>query len=96
MKAKKKGRVGSSFDAFLMAEGRSEETQALAIKRRLAWQTEEAMRKGEVTKTEMARRMNTSRSQLDHLLDLENHAISLETLARAAHAVGRRLKLELV
>ena len=95
-KLKKKGRVGSRFDAFLKAEGRYEETQALAIKRVLAWQIEEAMKKGQVTKAEMARRMNTSRSQLDRLLDPENHAVSLETLARAAHAVGRNLKLELI
>jgi predicted XRE-type DNA-binding protein len=96
MKAKKKGRVGSSFDAFLRAEGRYEDTQAVAIKRVLGWQIEEAMKKGDVTKAEMARRMNSSRSQLDRLLDPENQAVSLETLARAAHAVGRNLKLDLV
>jgi antitoxin HicB len=96
MKAKKKGRVGSSFDAFLKAEGRYEDAQAVAIKRVLAWQIEDAMKKGDVTKAEMARRMNTSRSQLDRLLDPENQAVSLDTLARAAHAVGRNLKLDLV
>lgn len=96
MKAKKKGRVGSSFDAFLKAEGRYEDAQGLAIKRVLAWQIEDAMKKGDVTKAEMARRMNTSRSQLDRLLDPENQAVSLDTLARAAHAVGRNLKLDLV
>jgi plasmid maintenance system antidote protein VapI len=62
----------------------------------LAWQIEEAMQKGDVSKAEMARCMNTSRSHLDRLLDPENHAVSLEMLARAAHAVGRSLKLELV
>lgn len=93
---KTKGRVGSTFDSFLKAEGCYAETQAIAIKRVLAWQIEDAMRKGDVSKAEMARRMNTSRSQLDRLLDPENHAVSLETLARAAHAVGRNLKLELV
>ena len=95
-KKKTKARVGSSFDSFLKSEERYEETQAIAIKRVLAWQIEKAMEDGEVSKTEMARRMNTSRSQLDRLLDPENHAVSLETLARAAHAVGRSLKLELV
>ena len=95
-KKKAKGRVGSSFDAFLKSEGRYEETQAIAIKRVLAWQIEEAMRKGDVSKAEMARRMSTSRSQLERLLDPENHAVSLETLARAAHAVGRSLRLDLV
>ena len=99
MKAKKKtakGRVGSGFDGFLKSEGRYEETQAIAIKRVLAWQIAEAMEDGDVSKAEMARRMETSRSQLDRLLDPENHAVSVETLARAAHAVGRSLKLELV
>ncbi len=79
-----------------LSEGRYEDTQAVAIKRVLAWQIEQAMKKGDVTKAEMARRMHTSRSQLDRLLDPENHAVSLETLARAAHAVGCSLKLELV
>ena len=96
MKAKKKGRVGSSFEAFLKAEGRYEDTRAVAIKRVLAWQIADAMKKGDVTKAEMARRMNTSRSQLDRLLDPENQAVSLDTLARAAHAVGRNLKPDLV
>lgn len=95
-KKKTKGRIGSSFDAFLKSGGRYEETQAIAIKRVLAWQIEEAMKKGDVSKAELARRMNTSRSQLDRLLDPENQAVSLDTLARAAHAVGRILKLELV
>jgi len=95
-KKKAKGRVGSSFDAFLKDEGQYEEAQAIAIKRVLAWQIEEAMKDGAISKTEMARRMNTSRSQLDRLLDPENHSVSLETLARAAHAVGRNLKFELV
>ncbi len=93
---KAKGRVGSSFGAFLKTEGRYEDTQALAIKRVLAWQIEEAMKAGDVSKTEMARRMNTSRSQLDRLLDPENDSVSLETLTRAAHAVGRSLKFELI
>lgn len=93
---KKRGRIGSSFDAFLKQQGQYEDTQAAAIKRVLAWQIEQAMEKEAVSKTEMARRMNTSRSQLDRLLDPENHAVSLETLTRAAHAVGRTLKLELV
>ena len=86
----------SSFDAFLKAEGRYGDAQTFAIKRVLAWQIEDAMKKGDVTKAEMARRMNTSRSQLDRLLDPENQAVSLDTLARAAHAVGRNLKLDLV
>ena len=95
MAAGKKGRIGSSFASFLKAEGRYEQSQAVAIKRVLAWQIEQEMEKQAVSKAEMARRMNTSRSQLDRLLDPENGAVNLETLARAAQAVGRHLKLEL-
>lgn len=96
MTSKKKGRIGSSFDAVLKAGGRYDETQAIAIKRVLAWQIEQAMEEEAVSKSEMARRMHTSRSQLDRLLDPENHTVSLETLMRAAHAIGRKLKLEFV
>lgn len=95
MTRKAKGRIGSSFDAFLKEEGRFEATQAVAIKRVLAWQIEQEMKSQAITKKEMAQRMHTSRSQLDRLLDPENDAVSLETLARAAHAIGRNLKLEL-
>jgi antitoxin HicB len=95
MKKAKKGRIGSGFDAFLKEEGAYEATQAVAIKRVLAWQIAQEMESQDITKKAMAERMQTSRSQLDRLLDPENDAVSLETLARAAHAVGRTLKLEL-
>ncbi len=95
MKKAKKGKVGSSFASFLKEEGAYEATQAVAIKRVLAWQIAQEMESQDITKKAMAERMQTSRSQLDRLLDPENHAVSLETLARAAHAVGRTLKLEL-
>jgi hypothetical protein len=93
--ARKAGGVGSSFDDFLKEEGVYEETQAAAIKRVLAWQLAEEMKRLFLTKAEMARRMATSRSQLDRLLDPDNDDVKLGTLARAAEAVGRRLKLEL-
>ena len=92
----KKGRVGSTFDGFLKDEGTYEATQAVAIKRVLAWQIEKAMKKQGLTKAEMARRMDTSRSQLDRLLDPRLDSVTLETLARAARAIGRQVKLELV
>jgi predicted XRE-type DNA-binding protein len=95
MAARKKGRIGSSFDAFLKEEKRYEQSHAVAIKRVLAWQIEREMEKQAVSKAEMARRMKTSRSQLDRLLDPNNDAVSLETLVRGARAVGRHLKLEL-
>jgi antitoxin HicB len=91
-----KAKIGSSFDSFLKEVGRYELTPAVAIKRVLAWQIAEAMRSVLLSKIEMAKKMHTSRSQLERLLDPENDAVSLEILARAAHAVGRKLKLELL
>ncbi len=93
---KKKGRIGGTFDDFLKDDGLQEEVHAAAIKRVIAWQLEEAMKTRGMTKAAMARLMNTSRSQLDRLLDPDNRAVELQTLARAAHAVGRELKVELV
>jgi len=91
----KKAGIGSAFDDFLKDEGTYEATQGLAIKRVLAWQIEEAMKKRRLTKAEMARRMETSRSQLDRLLDPDSASVTLETLTRAARAIGRQVKLEL-
>ena len=96
MSSKKKGRIGSSFEGFLKAEGVYEETSALAIKRVLAWQLESAMEKERLTKNEMAKRMHTSRSQLDRILDPNNDKIQLDTVFKAARALGREVKLEIV
>ncbi len=54
------------------------------------------MRENHLTKTALARRMRTSRAQLDRLLDPGNESVTLGTLARAAYAVGRKLRMELV
>jgi DNA-binding Xre family transcriptional regulator len=93
---KKKGRVGSSFDDFLKEEGIYEEVTARAIKRVIARQLDELMREQRLTKSELARRMDTSRAQLDRLLDPNNESVTLGTLTRAAQAVGRHLRMELV
>ena len=87
---------GSTFDSFLEEEGILGEVEAAAIKRVIAWQLAEAMKAGKISKKAMAERMGTSRSQLDRLLDPENSAVHLETVARAAHAVGKRLRMEMV
>ena len=93
---KKKGRIGGSFDAFLKEEGLYEEVTARAIKRVIARQLDAIMREDHLTKTMLAKRMQTSRAQLDRLLDPDNESVTLGTLARAAHAVGRNLRMELV
>lgn len=87
---------GSSFDGLLEEDGILEEVEAVAIKRVIAWQLAQAMKAGNLTKKTLAERLGTSRSQLDRLLDPENSAVHLQTMARAARAVGKRLRVEMV
>jgi antitoxin HicB len=87
---------GSSFEDFLKEEGILEASTTTAVKRVLAWQIEQAMRTQHITKSAMAARMHTSRSQLERLLDPEKTGVSLETIQRAAAVVGRELRVELV
>ena len=93
---KRNKHIGSSLDDFLKEEGVLEETRTVALKEALAWQVQQAMEKENITKVEMARRMNTSRTALDRLLDPGNASVTLQTLARAARAIGRDLRIELV
>lgn len=88
--------TGASFDSWLEEEGIYEEVTSVAIKRVLARQISDAMREQSLSKSAMALRMATSRSSLDRLLDPQNDAVSLQTLTKAAQAVGRTLRLELV
>ncbi len=90
-----KKNIGSNFDDFLKEEGLLEEAMAVAIKRYIAFQLTEKMSAEHLSKAEMARRMETSRSALDRLLDPENPSVTLQTLQSAAHALGGRLKIEL-
>jgi antitoxin HicB len=87
---------GSSFEDFLEEEGILDASNAAAVKKVLAWQIEQAMRTQHITKSAMAARMHTSRSQLERLLDPEKTGVSLETMQRAAAVVGRELRIELV
>jgi len=87
---------GSTFDSFLEEEGILDEVETAAIKRVIACQLAEAMKAGKISKKTMAVRMGTSRSQLDRLLDPENSSVHLQTIARAARAVGKRLRMEMV
>lgn len=89
-------RIGSSFDSFLDEVGIRDEVERIAQKRVLAWRLQQEMEQQGVSKSEMAKRMDTSRSQVDRLLDPENDRVQLDTLIKAAHAVGRELRLEVV
>lgn len=87
--------IGSGFDEFLAEEGLLEQTEAVAIKRVLAYQVEQLMNEQNLSKTEMSRRMKTSRAALDRLLDPANQSVTLQTLDRAARALGKRLQISL-
>ena len=97
MKKKPKGHIdrSESFDEFLAKDGLLAETESTALKEVIADQIKVAMKAEGLTKTAMATRMKTSRRQLDRLLDPDNPSVTLETLRRAASAVGRNLRVEL-
>lgn len=90
-----KGYPGQYFEDFLKEQGDFEDTTERAVKRVLAFQLSEEMKKQGISKVEMARRLCTSRSQLSRVLDPENDRVSIGVLVRAANIVGRKLRLEL-
>lgn len=89
-------RDGTPLEAFLKEEGIYEEVEAAALKRVMSLKLADLMRRKQVKKTALARRMRTSRAALDRLLDPANTSVTLTTLTRAATALGRRVKIDLV
>jgi antitoxin HicB len=87
--------TGSTFDEFLKDEGIFDEVQARALKRAITEQLEESMQAAKLTKLEMARKMATSRSQLDRVLDPGNVSVQLDTLIKAARAVGKEVEIKI-
>jgi predicted XRE-type DNA-binding protein len=87
--------LGSDFDDFLQDEGLLAEAEATAIKRVLAFQIEKEMEERQLTKSALAKLMNTSRSSLDRLLDPDNPSVTLVTMESAAIALGKKLKIQL-
>ena len=83
--------LGSSFEDFLKEQGIHEEATSHALKRVIAWQLAEAMKAKKISKSEMARRMNTSRTQVERFLDPENDSVQLDTIQKAAAILGKRL-----
>lgn len=88
--------VGGSLEDFLDELGERDEVYGEAIKRVLAWEIEEARKTQSITKSEMASKMGTSRTQVERVLDPRNVAVSLDTLERAARSVGKKLVISLV
>ena len=89
-----KKNVGGRFDDFLQEEAILEDATAVALKRVIAWQIAEEMRAQQITKTELARRMHTSRAALNRLLDETDPSLTLTTLASAAAALGRKVTIQ--
>jgi antitoxin HicB len=91
-----KRHIGGDFDDFLRDERLLDDAEATAAKRLIAFQIALEMERAHLTKSEMAQRMKTSRPALDRLLDPKNRSVTLSTLERAASAVGKKLRVELV
>jgi DNA-binding Xre family transcriptional regulator len=89
-----KKHIGSSFDDFLQEEAMLEDATAVALKRVIAWQIAEEMKVQQITKTELAKRMHTSRAALNRLLDETDPSLTLTTLASAAAALGRKVNIQ--
>lgn len=92
---KKNEYIGSDFDDFLQEEGLLAEAEATAVKRVIAYQIEKEMAERRISKSALARVMQTSRSSLDRLLDPENASVTLLTLESVALALGKKLKVQL-
>ncbi len=93
---KKASPLGSSFDSFLREDALYEQVTLAATKRVLAEQIRQAMQEQHLSKSEMARRMHTSRSALERLIDPEHENVTLQTLDKAARALGRHIAVALV
>lgn len=91
---KKNKFVGSNFDEALNKEGILAETEALALKRVIAWELGKAMEERKITKTQVVKQMHTSRAAFDRLLDPTNTSVTLKSLERAAIALGKKVHIE--
>ena len=91
----KRKHLGSDVEGFLKEEGRLEQATAIAIKRVLAWELQQAMDKANVSQAEMARRMGTSRAVIRRLLDRDDPSVTLITISKAAQALGRNVEVKL-
>lgn len=87
--------VGGDFDDFLREQDLYDDAEAVAAKRVIAYQIAQEMERANISRAELARRMRTSRSSVERLLDPENPSVTLVTLERAASAVGKRLVIQL-
>jgi antitoxin HicB len=87
---------GSTFENFLEEENLLDDADAVAIKRVIAYELEKAMEKKQLSKSEMATKMHTSRSALDRLLDPTNTSITLHTLIKTIHVLGKKFQFAII
>ena len=87
--------VGGAFEDFLKEENIEAEVRNEAIKRLISYNLLTEMKSQNINKTEMAKKMDTSRSSLDRLLNPKNDSVTLATLAKAANVLGKKLVLQL-
>ena len=71
-----------------------EDATSVALKRVIAWQIAEEMKAQQITKTELPKRMHTSRAALNRLLDEADPSLTLTTLASAAAALGQKVTIQ--
>ena len=90
-----KKNIGSNFDQFLEEEGQLFNANTLALKKVIAWKIAQEMEKQKLTKTELAKRMQTSRAALNRLLDESDPSLTITTLTCAAGALGKRVEMNL-
>ena len=88
--------IGTNFSDFLKEDGIYEETNDIAIKRVIAYQIEQEMKQQNITQTELAKKMNTSRTVIHKLLNPENNSLTLQSLQSIANALGKRLSISLI
>ncbi len=85
--------IGSSFDDFLEEEGISAEVEVGAVKKIISYQLQDALDKENLTKTELAQKLDTSRAAVNRLLDPDNYSVTLNTLVKAASVLGKRVSV---
>lgn len=95
MKKFNKKHIGPTLDSFLQEEGVLEKTEAVALKRIIAYQLLAILEDESITQTELAQRMKTSKAAINRLLNPENPSITLATLLKVAHALGKNLQISI-
>jgi antitoxin HicB len=91
----KRKHLGSKFEDFLAEQGMLEECRAAAIKFKITHELEKMMSEQKISKAEIAKRLKTSRTGIDRLLDPENTSITLNTIAKVASLLGKRIEFAL-